>query len=336
MLKVLKHSQRGIHINVKRKFSSSYNQPLSGNDMPRPGGIATFMRLPYYATANGLDVGILGIPLDCGTSNRSGARFGPRQIRSESCLLRPCNASTGDEPFANLQIGDLGDVPITIYNILEAVKDIKNFLTKVLTDGCTPLTMGGDHTITYPILQAMKEKYGPVGLVHVDAHADVNDTMMGCKIAHGTTFRRAVEEGLLDLRRVVQIGLRGTSYTPTDFQWSVDQGFRIVLAEECWHSSLTPLMEDIRRQMGKAPIYVSLDIDALDPAFAPGTGTPEIAGLTTIQMLEVIRGLKGLNIVGGDLVENTYFSKDVVVNQCLPAWEDEHAPKSEQRKRKIN
>ncbi|XP_054719229.1 guanidinobutyrase-like [Uloborus diversus] len=286
-----------------RKYCTKLNQPLSANEMPRPGGIPTFMRLPHQNTAEGLDVGIIGIPMDIGTSNRPGTRFGPRQIRTESSLLRACNATTGDQPFSKLQIADLGDIPFTMYDIKQAMKDIKAFTSKVLAQNCTPVTMGGDHTITYPLLQAMKEKYGPIGLVHVDAHADCSDTMMDCKIAHGTPFRRAVEEGLLDCSRVVQIGLRGTTYATNEYQWGKDQGFRIVLAEECWHGTLVPLMDDVRKQMGTSPVYVSLDIDALDPSFAPGTGTPEIAGLTTIQMLEIIRGLKGLNLIGGDLVE---------------------------------
>ncbi|GFS94627.1 agmatinase, mitochondrial [Nephila pilipes] len=303
MFTVRRVFHNGFCKNFVRQNSSKFNQPLSANDMPRPGGIATFMRLPHQTTAEGLDVGIIGIPMDIGTSNRPGTRFGPRQIRTESSLLRPCNASTGDQPFSFLQIADLGDIPYTMYDIRQAVKDIKDFIAKVLAKNCTPVTLGGDHTITYPILQAIKEKYGPVGLVHVDAHADVSDTMMGCKIAHGTPFRRAFEEGLLDPKRVVQIGLRGTCYTPDDYQWSKDQGFRVILAEECWYTSLTPTMVDIRKQMGNGPVYVSLDIDALDPCYAPGTGTPEIGGLTTVQMMEIIRGLKGVNIVGGDLVE---------------------------------
>ncbi|KAG8176493.1 hypothetical protein JTE90_024922 [Oedothorax gibbosus] len=286
-----------------RKFCSKFNQPLSANDMPRPGGIATFMRLPFSPTAKGLDVGVLGIPIDIGTSNRPGTRFGPRQIRTESSLLRPCNSSTGADPFGSLQIADLGDIPFTMYDIQHAIQDIRAFISVVLSNNCIPISLGGDHTITYPILQSVAEKHGPVGLVHVDAHADVNDTMMGCKVAHGTTFRRSFEEGLLDPKRVVQIGLRGTGYSSNDYQWSLDQGFRVILATECWHSSMTSLMADIRKQMGSGPVYVTLDIDALDPCYAPGTGTPEIGGLTSIQMLEIIRGLKDLNIVGGDLVE---------------------------------
>jgi guanidinobutyrase len=165
------------------------------------------------------------------------------------------------------------------------------------------LTLGGDHTIALPILRAMRKKYGPVGLVHIDAHADINDSMFGEKIAHGTPFRRAVEEGLLDGKRVAQIGLRGTGYTAEDFDWPRSQGFRVVPAEECWYKSLAPLMAEIRDQVGGGPVYLSIDIDGLDPSFAPGTGTPEIGGLTIWQALEIIRGCRGLNIVGGDLVE---------------------------------
>ncbi|NWZ51872.1 SPEB protein, partial [Haliaeetus albicilla] len=162
---------------------------------------------------------------------------------------------------------------------------------------------GGDHTVTYPILQAVAEKHGPVGLVHVDAHTDTGDRALGEKIYHGTPFRRCVEEGLLDCSRVVQIGIRGSSYDPDPYKYCQDQGFRVVPAEECWRKSLAPLMGEVRTQMGDKPVYISFDIDGLDPAYAPGTGTPEIAGLTPVQALEIIRGCKGLNIVGCDLVE---------------------------------
>uniref|UniRef100_A0A8C9EJC1 Agmatinase n=1 Tax=Pavo cristatus TaxID=9049 RepID=A0A8C9EJC1_PAVCR len=162
---------------------------------------------------------------------------------------------------------------------------------------------GGDHTITYPILQAVAEKHGPVGLVHVDAHTDTSDMALGEKIYHGTPFRRCVDEGLLDCSRVVQIGIRGSSYAPDPYKYCWDQGFRVVPAEECWMKSLVPLMGEVRQQMGDGPVYISFDIDGLDPAYAPGTGTPEIAGLTPMQALEIIRGCKGLNIVGCDLVE---------------------------------
>ncbi|GFY73969.1 agmatinase, mitochondrial [Trichonephila inaurata madagascariensis] len=271
--------------------------------MPYPGGIATFMRLPYQKSAEGLDVGIIGIPMDIGTSNRPGTRFGPRQIRTESSLLRPCCASTGDEPFSALQVADLGDIPFTLYDIVQAVADIKDFMLKVLDQNCIPITLGGEHTISYPILQALKEKHGPVGLVHIDAHADVSDSMMGCYVCHETPFKRAFDEGAIDPKRVVQIGLRGTTYTPKDYQWGADEGFKVILAQDCWHTSMNPIMEDIRKHLGDGPVYMSLDIDSLDPCYAPGTGTPEIGGLTSIQVIEIIRGLQGLQLVGGDVVE---------------------------------
>ena len=279
------------------------NQPLGGNEMPRFGGPATMMRLPSQASAEGLDACFLGVPLDGGTSNRAGTRFGPRQIRAESCLLRPYNMATRAAPFDSLTVADLGDVPINPYDLKDAIRIIEVHVEPILTAGCRPLALGGDHTITLPILRAMASRHGPVGLIHVDAHADVNDAMFGERIAHGTVFRRAVEEGLLDGRRAVQIGLRGTGYTAEDFDWARAQGFRVVQAEDCWHRSLAPLMDDVRTQVGQGPVYLSFDIDSLDPAFAPATGTPEIGGLTTPQALEVIRGCVGLDLVGGDLVE---------------------------------
>jgi guanidinobutyrase len=166
-----------------------------------------------------------------------------------------------------------------------------------------PLTIGGDHTIVLPILRAMRRKHGPVGLIHVDAHSDTNDTMFGEAVAHGTPFRRAIDEGLVDCRRAVQIGLRGTGYSSQDFDWTRTRGVRVVQIEECWLRSLVPLMTEIRASFGKGPVYLSFDIDGLDPSFAPGTGTPEIAGLTVPQALEIIRGCRGLEIVGADLVE---------------------------------
>lgn len=284
-------------------MSETFNQPLGGNKMPRFGGPATMMRLPSQNTAAGLDVAFVGVPLDTGTSNRSGARFGPRQIRAESCLLRPYNMATRAAPFDSLQVADIGDVAINTFNLHKSVDLITAAYDEILSHDCIPLTMGGDHTIVLPILRAIAKKHGPVGLVHVDAHADINDTMFGEKIAHGTPFRRAVEEGLLDGKRVVQIGLRGTGYEAEDFDWPRAQGFRVVQAEECWYKSMTPLMAEVRQQLGKGPVYISFDIDGLDPSSAPGTGTPEPGGLTTIQGLEIIRGCRGLDIVGGDLVE---------------------------------
>ncbi|WP_278440453.1 agmatinase [Pseudomonas oryzihabitans] len=279
------------------------HQPLGGNEMPRFGGIASMLRLPHLASAQGLDAAFIGIPLDIGTSLRSGTRFGPRQLRSESVMIRPYNMATGAAPFDSLSVADLGDVAINTFNLLDTVRLIEAHYDQVLEHDVIPLTLGGDHTLTLPILRAMKKKYGKIGLVHVDAHADVNEHMFGEKIAHGTTFRRAVEEGLLDCDRVVQIGLRAQGYAADDFDWCREQGFRVVQAEECWHRSLTPLMAEVRERVGGGPVYLSYDIDSIDPAWAPGTGTPEIGGLTTIQALEIIRGCRGLELVGCDLVE---------------------------------
>ncbi len=280
-----------------------FNQPLGGNDMPRFGGPATMMRLPSAAGAEGLDVAFIGVPLDIGTSNRPGARLGPRQIRDESRMLRPYNLATRAAPFDSLQVADIGDVPINTFHLPKSMEIITAFYDEVLRYGCIPLTLGGDHTVTLPILRAMARKHGPVGLIHIDAHADVNDSMFGEPIAHGTPFRRALEENLLDSTRVVQIGLRGTGYSAADFDWCRQQGFRVVTAEECWYRSLAPLMAEVREQMGRGPVYISFDIDGLDPSVAPGTGTVEMGGLTGSQGLEIVRGAWGLDIVGGDLME---------------------------------
>lgn len=288
-------------------MSKTLYQPLGGNDAPRFSAPASFMRLPQILPNDGafsdLDVAFLGVPLDIGTSNRPGARLAPRQIRDESRLLRPCNIATGAAPFDHLSVADGGDVAINTFNLHASIDIIRCFYQRVLSAGVTPLTMGGDHTITLPILRALYEVYGPVGLVHIDAHADCNDTMFGEPIAHGTPFRRACEEGLINPQRVVQIGLRGTGYGSDDLTWGLQQGFWQVHAAECWYQSLVPLMIKVREYLAAGPVYLSFDIDGLDPAYAPGTGTPEIGGLSVHQGLEIIRGCQGLELVGADLVE---------------------------------
>jgi len=283
--------------------TKKFYQPLSGNEMPRFAGTGTFMRLPAVALSQDLDVGFVGVPVDIATSNRPGARFGPKEIRDESRMLRPFNVSTGADPFNSLSIADIGDVPINTFNLQKTIDIIESHYHNILAHDVIPLTMGGDHSITLPILRAIHKKHGPVGVIHVDAHADTNDHMFGEEIAHGTPFRRAFEEGLIDGKRVVQIGLRGTGYDPDEYCWSQAQGARVVQAEECWYKSLAPLMTEIRESIGDGPVYISFDIDGLDPAYAPGTGTAEVGGLTVHQGLEIVRGCKGLNVVGGDLVE---------------------------------
>jgi guanidinobutyrase len=271
--------------------------------MPRFGGPATMMRLPTSDDFENLDACFLGIPLDVGTSNRSGTRFGPRQIRAESCMIRPFNMATGAAPFSHKMVADAGDIAINTFDLKKSIDIITTSYEQVMASGCIPLTMGGDHTITYPILRAVTKQHGPVALIHIDAHADINDEMFGEKIAHGTPFRRAHEDGLLQNDKVFQIGLRGTGYSPDDFDWGRDKGWTVIQAEECWGKSLAPLMASIRDKIGDTPTYLTYDIDSLDPAFAPGTGTVEIGGLTIWQALEIVRGVQGLNLVGCDLVE---------------------------------
>jgi guanidinobutyrase len=280
-------------------------QPLGGNEMPRFGGPATFMRL---APSTGpLDVAIVGVPLDTGTSNRPGSRFGPRAIRAESCLLRPYNMATGDAPFDRLVIGDLGDVAINTFNLETSVDLITGHYEELVVASparaTVPVTLGGDHTITYPILRALARRHGPIGVVHVDAHADVNVAMFGERITHGSWLRHAIEDGFVDPARTVQIGLRGTGYSPEDFAWITTLGARVVTADECWYRSLAPLMSEVRDQLGGGPCYLTFDVDGLDPSFAPGTGTPEIGGLTSSQGLEIVRGCAPLHMVGSDVVE---------------------------------
>ena len=279
------------------------NLPISGNDLARFSGPQTFMRLPAATSAGGLDVGFIGIPMDIGTSWRSGTRMGPKQLREQSAMIRPYNIQTGAAPFDALQCADLGDVPINTFSLSESIRIIADVYTAHLSHDVIPIGLGGDHTMTLPILRALAAKHGPLALVQVDAHADVNDEMFGERETHGTVFRRAYEEGLLVPDKVFQIGLRGTGYRADDFSEAAGWGFTQYLAQGLWHKPLGLLAEDIKAKIGAQKTYITYDIDSLDPAYAPGTGTPEIGGLTTGQAMELIRGLRGLDIVGCDLVE---------------------------------
>ncbi|MEM1373046.1 MAG: agmatinase [Pseudomonadota bacterium] len=279
------------------------SQPVSGNDLARFSGLQTFMRLPARESADGLDVAFIGIPMDIGTSWRSGTRFGPKQLRQESAMIRPYNIQTGAAPFDGLEMGDLGDIAINTFSLSDTIRIITETYDDILTHDVIPFGLGGDHTLTLPVLRAIAKRHGPVSLVHVDAHADVNDEMFGERETHGTVFRRAYEEGLIVPDKVFQVGLRGTGYTAEDFTEAQGWGFDMTLAPEIWGKSLAPLAARIKEGIGDHPTYITYDIDSLDPAFAPGTGTPEIGGLTTWQAMEFLRGLRGLNIVGCDLVE---------------------------------
>ncbi|MEM9870320.1 MAG: agmatinase [Pseudomonadota bacterium] len=279
------------------------NQPISGNDLARFSGPGTFMRLPAAADFSGLDVAVLGIPMDIGTSWRSGTRFGPKQVRSESAMIRPYNIQTGAAPFDGLQVADIGDLAINTFSLSDSLRIIAESYGAILNHSVVPMAIGGDHSITLPILRAVAAKHGPVALVHVDAHADVNDEMFGERETHGTVFRRAYEEGLITPEKTYQIGLRGTGYTAEDFTEAAGWGFQQFLAPELWGRDLSTIGAEIRRDIGDAPTYITYDIDSLDPAYAPGTGTPEIGGLSTAQAMQLIRSLRGLNVVGCDLVE---------------------------------
>jgi guanidinobutyrase len=285
-------------------MTTRFNQPLGGNEMPRFAGHASMFRLPTQTNAEGLDIALVGVPLDIGTSNRAGSRFGPREIRCESVMVRPYCMYTQAAPFDSFQVADIGDVPLNTFNLLKSIDIIEGFFDDVLSHGAKTISMGGDHTVALPILRATAKKHGPVALIHVDAHSDTNDSMFGERITHGTIFRRAIEENLVQADKMFQIGLRTTGYSAEDFDWARNQGALVVPAEECWHKSLSSLMTEIRGVIGpETPVYLSFDIDGLDPSVAPGTGTPEPGGLSTIQGIEIIRGCWGLNMVGADLVE---------------------------------
>lgn len=279
------------------------NQPISGNELARFSGPGTFMRLPSSNELQKLDVAVLGIPMDIGTSWRSGTRFGPKQVRSESAMIRPYNLATGAAPFDSLQVADIGDLAINTFSLTDSLRIIAESYEAILTFDALPMAIGGDHSITLPILRSIARRHGPVALIHVDAHADVNDEMFGERETHGTVFRRAYEEGLINPAKTYQIGLRGSGYSAEDFTEAAGWGFQQFPAHELWGRDLSRLGSEIRRDIGDGPTYITYDIDSLDPAHAPGTGTPEIGGLSTPQALQLIRAFAGMNVVGCDLVE---------------------------------
>lgn len=275
--------------------------------MPRFSGLATLMRLPYLGLAdeaiNAIDIGLIGVPWDGGTTNRPGARHGPRQVRDLSTMVRNVNRASGINPFDLCNCADLGDAPVNPVDLLDSLARIASFYGEVCDAGITPLSVGGDHLVTLPILRALA-KDRPVGMVHFDAHTDTWNRYFGdSPYTHGTPFRRAIEEGLLDPKRTVQIGIRGALYNDSENDWGERQGIRVIDIEECRRLGTEAVIAEARRVVGDGPTYVTFDVDALDPVYAPGTGTPEIGGLTTLEAQHMIRGLQGLNLVGGDIVE---------------------------------
>lgn len=281
--------------------------PRSGADTPRFAGIPTFMRLPAVdiETAKAeVDIGIIGVPWDGGTTNRAGARHGPRQMRDQSTMMRNVHHVTGTMPFHTASCADMGDTSVNPVDLLDTLERVGAFYKDVHAAGVMPLTAGGDHLITLPIMRAIADTSRPLGMVHFDAHTDTWDRYFGGhKYTHGTPFRRAIEEGLLDPKRTIQIGIRGALYTPEDKEWGLAQGIRVIEIEEYFDLGPDKVAEEARKVVGNGPMYVSFDVDGLDPVYAPGTGTPEIGGYSTHDAQRMLRGLRGLDIVGGDVVE---------------------------------
>ena len=270
---------------------------------PRYTGVPTFMRAPQAMSATDVDIALIGVPYDGAVTNRPGARHGPREIRNMSSLMRSIHHVTKVNPYDLCRIGDLGDVDMPhLFDLNGVVDDITNFYAEVHGAGAAPLTAGGDHMITYPIFRAIAAER-PVGMVHIDAHTDTWDEFLGQKIGHGTPFRRAVEDGLLDPERTVQIGIRGAQNSDEGWIYSLESGMRVIFMEEFTALGVDAVIAEARRVVGDGPTYISFDVDGLDPVYAPGTGTPEVGGLTTIEAQKLLRGLRGLDIVGGDVVE---------------------------------
>ena len=270
---------------------------------PRYSGLASFFRTPLVDQLDGVDIGVIGVPFDGGVTNRTGARHGPRAVREQTTLVRRYNQATGVGPFDLARVADLGDAWLEQpYELTGALKEIQAFFDKVYQSRVVPLSVGGDHSVTLPILRALA-KDGPLGMVHIDAHCDTGDDYLGSRFHHGAPFRRAVEEGLLDPKRVIQIGIRGSLNHPDMWQFSHDTGMRVVYMEEFTDRGWRWAAEEARRVAGSGPTYLSFDVDGLDPVYAPGTGTPESGGLTMVEAQRLIRELAGLDFVGGDVVE---------------------------------
>ena len=271
--------------------------------VPRFAGPPTFARLPRLDEVSDVDVAILGVPFDSGVSYRPGARFGPAHVRESSRLLRPYNPAQDIEPFARAQVVDAGDLAVNPFSIEEAIGQVQSGAAALLERAGRLLTIGGDHTIALPLLRALHAVHGPVAVVHFDAHLDTWDTYFGADHTHGTPFRRASEEGLLDRSGCVHVGIRGPLYSVRDLVEDAELGFQVVHSREVDDLGIRGVVERIRARVEERPVYVSVDIDVLDPAFAPGTGTPEAGGLTSRELLAILRGIADLHLVGADLVE---------------------------------
>jgi agmatinase len=278
---------------------------IDASVVPRFAGLGTFARLPQARdVTKDLDVAIVGIPFDAGVSYRPGARFGPAHVRESSRLLRPFNPAQGVSPFAQIQVADAGDIAVNPFDISQAIREVEMGARELLERSSSLITIGGDHTIALPLLRAMYARMGnPIAVVHFDAHLDTWDTYFGADITHGTPFRRAMEEGLIDSEASMHLGIRGPLYDQGDLIRDAQLGFQVVTSDDLDSEGSAGIIERIHNRIGDRPVYVSLDIDVLDPAFAPGTGTPEAGGWSSRELLRILRGMKGLNFVGFDVVE---------------------------------
>ncbi len=269
---------------------------------PRYTGLATFMRAPIAETPEDVDIALVGIPYDGALTNRPGARHGPREVRNQSSLMRAINHATRIDPYALCRIADVGDVPFhSVFDVEKSHADITGFIRMISRAGAVPLCCGGDHSISLPILRALAKQ--PVAMIHIDAHTDTWDSFQGCKFNHGAPFRRAHEEGLIDAGKTVQIGIRGAQNVSEGWDYSARAGMRVIFIEDVRKRGVSAIVEETRGIIGDTPVYMTFDIDAIDPSFAPGTGTPEIAGLSSAQALDLVRGFRKLNFIGADMVE---------------------------------
>lgn len=277
--------------------------PIDASKTPRFAGPASFARLPRLDQVPKADIVVAGVPFDSGVSYRPGARFGPTHVRESSRLLRPYHPGLDVSPFEIAQVADAGDIAVNPFNIHEAIETIEAAAVELTADGTSLVTIGGDHTIALPLLRAAAQRHGPVALVHFDAHLDTWDTYFGAEYTHGTPFRRAVEEGILDTEALSHVGTRGPLYGKKDLEDDRRFGFGIVTSADVYYQGVREVVDKLRQRLGDRPVYVSIDIDVLDPAHAPGTGTPEAGGITSRELLEILRGFRGLNLIGADVVE---------------------------------
>ena len=285
------------------KSPTKYADLANPQARPRYTGVPTFFRAPYTEDVAESDIGLIGVPFDGGVTNRSGTRHGPRAVREQSALLRRINAATGIAPFEQARVRDLGDCWIEQpFELAGALDEIATFYRAVIAAGVTPVSVGGDHSISFPILRAVGTAR-PVGMIHIDAHCDTGDDYLGSRLHHGAPFRRAVEAGVLDPKRVIQIGIRGTTNDPDMWGFSQRSGMRVLGMDEFDDKGWRHAAEEARRVVGNGPVYLSFDIDSIDPAEAPGTGTPEAGGMRVLHAIRLLRALRGVDVIGADLVE---------------------------------